>query len=287
MSPFFCYFQSNASCGNPNLMGKDVYIGSSYYPIAVWGGRAKIGITDNVCLKTGIYQSAPRENPLSGHGFNWSLDKSDGVQIPVEVGYSETTPGAITPNQYDIGAVIGRTHDQAAFYNPNSPTQCGRSVVYVQFQQMVYQAAPNSPRGLYLLGVGEVDAAGQTQPSDYSFHLGSVFQGPFASRPLDDAAFIVNGLHYRKNYLNALYTERVAAGGTQRPNADMVMLELNYTAQLNPWLNVTPNLQYIVNPDGLGGLAYPKANETNAFVVGFQFNLDVARALGLVLPDPS
>jgi len=92
---------------------------------------------------------------------------------------------------------------------------------------------------------------------------------------------------FRNAFLNALYAGRVAEGGTQRPASNLIMMELNYTAQLTPWLNVTPNLQYVVNPDGLGGLAYPTKNIKNAFVVGLQFQVDVADLLGLSVKPPA
>jgi porin len=74
---------------------------------------------------------------------------------------------------------------------------------------------------------------------------------------------------------------RVAAGGaatTQNPNE--VMMEVNYGAQVTPWLRVTPNLQYIINPDNLPEPNL-KSNIPDTFVVGLKFVVGIPELLGL------
>jgi porin len=281
VSPFYCDFQSNAACGNPSFLGDDINVGPSYYPTSVWGGRVQVNPTPNIYVKAGIYQNDPNINADAGHGFNWSTSNSDGFQTAAELGYANTEPGAAEPDQYDVGVEIDRTHYKVPFYNAAQPNQFGRSIVYAQAQKMLFQPIANSPEGLYAFAVGMIGLTGSKQPSNFSAEAGAVYQGIIPSRPLDYAGLMVNELHYNNRYLNYYYDQRLAEGGTQRPNKNLIMMELNYTAQLTGWLNVTPNLQYIVNPDGLGALAYPKSNEKNAFVVGLQFQLDVADLVGL------
>jgi porin len=283
VSPLYCDFQSNAICGTPSIFGDDVNNGASYYPLAVWGGIAQLNPTPDLYLKTGVFQNAPNLNPDVNHGFDWSTDGSDGVQVLGETGYAHKQQGALIPDQYDIGVEIDRAHYSAAYYDPSNPVQYGRGVVYAQAQKLVYQPIANSSEGVYAFAIGVIGLDGSRQPSNFSIEAGGLYQGIIPSRPLDDAALMVNVLHYNNRYLDSLYDQRLAEGGTQRPNSNLVMMELNYTAQLTPWLNVTPNLQYIINPDGLGGLAYPKSNLKNAFVVGMQFNLDVANLFGVGL----
>ncbi len=287
VSPFYCDFQSNATCGNPSFLGKDVNIGSSYNPVPVWGGHVQFNATPNLYLKTGIYQGAPDINPARNHGFDFSTNHSDGIQAAAEIGYQTTAPGAAEPDQYDVGVEVDRTHYDAVYYNAASPGQYGRSIAYVQAQKMVFQPVANSPEGLYVFAVGMAGLNGSRQPSNFSAEAGAVYQGLIPSRPEDYAGLLVNDVHYNGRYLNYLYAGRVAAGGTERPSSNLIMMELNYTAQLNPWLNVTPNVQYVVNPDGLGGLAYPTANIKNAFVVGLQFQVDIADLLGLSIKPPA
>ncbi len=287
ISPFYCDFQSNAACGNPSFLGKDANIGSSYNPVPVWGGHVQFNVTPNVYFKTGIYQGAPNINPDKNHGFDWSTNRSDGFQTAAEIGYASTAPGAAEPDQYDVGVQVDRTHYDAAYYNPAAPRQYGRSIAYVQAQKLVFQPIANSPQGLYVFAVGMVGLSGSKQPSDVSAELGAIYQGIIPSRPNDYAGLMVNDVHYNNRYLNYLYAGRVAQGGTQRPASNLIMMELNYTAQITPWLNLTPNVQYVINPDGLGGLAYPTKNIKNALVVGMQFQIDVADFLGLSIKPPA
>jgi porin len=287
ISPFYCDFQTNATCGNPSFLGKDANIGSSYNPVPVWGGHAQVNFTPNIYAKAGIYQGAPNINPGKNHGFDWSTNHSDGFQTAGEIGYQTTAPGAAEPDQYDAGVQVDRTHYGAPYYDAAAPRQYGRSIAYVQAQKMVFQPIANSPEGLYLFAVGMVGLSGSKQPSNFSAEAGAVYQGIIPSRPEDYAGLLVNDVHYNSKFLNYLYAGRVAEGGTQRPASNLIMMELNYTAQLTPWLNVTPNVQYVVNPDGLGGLAYPTKNIKNAFVVGLQFQVDVADLLGLSMKPPA
>ncbi len=285
VSPFYCDFQSNATCGNPSFLGKDANIGSSYNPVPVWGGHVQVNLTPNLYLKTGIYQGAPNINPDKNHGFDWSTNHSDGFQTAAEIGLHALVPGAAEPDQVDAGVQIDRTHYSAPYYS--AATQYGRSIAYVQAQKFVYQPFTNSPEGLYVFAVGMFGLSGSKQPSDFSAEGGAVYQGIIPSRPEDYAGLLVNDVHYDNRFLNYLYAGRIAAGGSERPASNLIMMELNYTAQLTPWLNLTPNVQYVVNPDGLGGLAYPKSNVKNAFVVGMQFQIDVADLLGLAIkPAP-
>jgi porin len=282
-SNLYCDFQSNAVCGNPSYLGQVGGIESSYYPVAVWGGLVQFNVTKNVYLKTGLYQGVPNPTPVAGHGFNWG-GPTDGAQGAAEVGYADTAPGAAQPNQYDAGIVVSRTHFSAPYYNSENPEQFGQNFVYAQAQKLLYQPVANAPQGLYAFAVGEVGTQGSKQSSNYSVEAGAVYQGIIPSRPLDYAGLVVNELHYNNRFLDYHYGQRLAEGGTQRPSPNLIMMELNYTAQVNPWLNFTPNIQYIVNPDGLGGLAYPTSNLHNALVLGLQFQIDVARLFGLTPP---
>lgn len=280
-SPFYCYFQSFAVCSNPNLIEQDVFIGSSFYPLAVWGANARFNPVPDFYIKAGIYQNAPELNPHEGHGFDWSTSDSDGFQLPVEVGYAHTPLGAMTPDQYDVGIVIDRTHYLAPFYSATSPLRYGRSAVYIQAQKLLYQAAPASPRGLYGFGLAGFGISGRERTSNYSLEAGLLYQGPWPSRPLDTLGLVISDLHYNDNYINYLYAARVANGGIEHPRRNLIMMELNYAVQVTPWLIMMPNFQYIVNPDGLGALPYPNENEKNAVVLGLQFQIDAARLVGL------
>ena len=275
---FLCDFQSNASCGNTGILGKDTSI--DFNPVPVWGGRIKITPTDNLYAETGLYQSSSALKPPANNGFNWGTKNSNGYDWPIEAGYVSTTPGATEQNKYDIGAIFDRVNFSAPYYQAGSANQFGRTLLYAQAQQMVYQFSPNSPRGIYLFGVAMYSPDGQKQVAQYSIEGGVSLQGPFAARPRDTLGLMASDVHYNSDFLTSLYNARLNAGGSGKPHSDMTMIELNYAAQVTPWLNIMPNLQYVINPDGLGGGGLPLHNEKSAVVFGVQFAFDVAKFTG-------
>lgn len=277
ISSLYCDFQSNALCGNPPGMGKMVP-GVSFYPVAVWGGRLLLTPTPNIYFKVGAYQSNG-ENPDAHHGFYFGTADSTGYVLPMELGYKWKTPGALANNRYDVGALISRNTYSAPQYSPFA--QDTAATIYAQAQQMVYQTEPNSPRGIYLFGEAMVGASGGKQITNLQAEGGMVWEGPFASRPNDNIGVAVSGIRYNNRYLNYLYGIRTAEGGTDYPNRNLIMTEVHYAIQFNKWLNIMPNFQYVINPDGLGNLGYPKHNLNNAAVFGIQVFIDLPSLFGI------
>ncbi len=282
--PIYCHFQSNAVCGQPDIMGK--IINATFWPVAVWAGQVIVSPVQNWYFKAGVADHDPGDSASPHHGFDWGLSQSDGAEIPLEIDYQTSFANDAFPRRYDVGVVFDRTpysYDQydAATNTLGSKNAYGRTMVYVQAKQMVYRPDMNSQRGLTLFGAA-IFGPNDNQQADYNITAGGVYQGPFASRPADSAGLLVGATHYRSSFINQLYAYREnVLGGTERPASSLIMMEVDYDAFLTPWLDVMPNFQYIVNPDGLGNRAYPKSNLSNAFVVGLQFNVNISGLLGL------
>jgi porin len=276
-SPFYCMFQSHGDCGRPQILAKDT--SASVYPEAVWGGRILIK-PNNYYVKLGLYQPNPDLNPDSSHGFDWGIKGADGVEVPMEAGYRHTVPGAIAPDQYDVGYIISSAPFNAAFFDSKAPNFDNRGGVYVQAQKMVYQAEPNSGRGIYLFGLGFLGTSGNKQMARYQVSAGAIWQGPLASRPFDYLGFMANDYQYNNEFLESEFKIRQKEGGTEFPDNNQATFELNYSMQATRWLQIMPNFQYIFNPDGLSGvLPFPKANLPNAMVIGLQFSIDLLKLL--------
>ena len=289
-SPLYCQFQSNALCGRPYVLGKDV--AASFYPLAVWGGDISIDPSPNYYIHAGIYQSNPTLNPVSSHGFNWNISKSNGFLIPVEIGYRRHVDGGMANDRYDVGVIFDRTHFTSPIYDSNGglylltqlppAEEYGRTAFYVQAQQMVYQDQKEKERNVYAFAGALFGLSGNKQVARYGGEVGVVDNGPLAWRPRDSLDVGVGMIHYSTSYINTLYDLRLSSGGVERPHQNLIMAEINYNLQINNWLAVMPNLQYVVHPDGLGREPYPLSNVPNAFVAGIQFNVDVARVIGQV-----
>ncbi len=282
--PIYCHFQSNTICGQPAIMARTPMHHSS--PVPVWGGTATVTPAKDFYALAGVFDNDTSETQSDRHGFDFSVDHADGVLVPVEAGYETTFADDAYPRRFDVGAIFDRSPYtypvyQAATTSLGSISARGRTMIYLQAKQMVYRPDMTAQRGLTAFGAVAY-GTDSTQPVDYSLTMGAVYQGPIASRPLDSLGFVINDTHYRDGFLNQLYNFRVGAlGGSQRPAENMMMAEVDYDAYLTPWFDVMPNLQYIVNPDGLGNLPYPKSNLNDAFVVGVQIKIDLATLAGL------
>ena len=274
--PIYCEFESNGFCGQPDIMGK--IINASFYPVAIWGGRVKIAPTPKTYFSIGLYDSDPADSTPNDHGFDWSVKGSQGVLIPVELGYETKFADDDHPRRFDIGAVFDRTpygfttYD-AATQQLGSSNGYGRTMLYAQAKQMVFRPDMNSQRGLTLFGA-VVLGPDANQPADYNLTLGGTYLGPFVERPADSLGIAIGDTHYRSGFLDQLSAYRTQAlGSGQRPANDMIMTEVHYNIAVKPWLSVMPNFQYIINPDGLGTLPYPRANLPSACVLGLKFNI--------------
>ena len=284
----YCRFQSNAVCGNPITLFQDT--AATVYPVASWGGRIKIR-EGHAYLQTGIYQDSSAEDPQAHHGFDWALQGENGFLVPVEVGESFTTPGADVPDEYSAGVIFdrGRYHfpaygriDRAYQGSGGALAGYGRTAFYVQGEQMALQPRPDKSRGLYLFASALFGLPDESQVANFTLDGGMVYRGLFPSRPRDDLGFMVSEIHYTSRTIETAFTERRSEGGSQYPAPNLVMLELNYAAQVSPWLNVMPNFQFIINPDGNGGsLPYPRANLPDAAVFGVQLQIVLPKLLGI------
>ena len=278
-SPLYCDFETHGDCGRPYGMSKNV--SSSVYPEAVWGGRILIQPVPEFYGKVGIYQPNPDLAPAKSHGFDWGIKSADGVIVPVELGYQHKVPGAMVADQYDIGFFASSAPYTASFYDKTDPDFDNRGAVYIQAQKMVYQAEPNSPRGIYLFGMGLLTTSGGKQVAHSQTSFGLIWQGVFASRPLDRFGFQVNDYQFNQRYLQSLYATRIKAGGSGFPKTNQATFEINYMIQATRWLQIMPNFQYLINPDGLATTPYPKHNIANAEVIGLQFSIDLPSLLGI------
>ena len=282
--PIYCHFQSNAFCGQPDIMGK--IINASFYPVPVWGADAVVRPMKDIYFRGGAYDSNAAESEPGHHGFDFAFDHAQGALFPFEGGYETTFADDTYPRRYDAGVVFDRTPYTYPVYQSATKTMGSagaddREMIYFQGKQMVLRPDPNAQRGLTLFGAA-VFGPDAHQVADYNLTAGAVYQGPLKSRPDDSVGIAVGDTHYRSNFLNQLQAFQIGAlGGSQRPAANLVMTEIDYDAFVTKWFDVMPNLQYIVNPDGLGALPYPRSNLRDAFVVGIQFNIDIGQLAGL------
>lgn len=261
----FCNFQNGIICGHANAMTTNS--GAHNYPTAQWGARLKVHATPTFYVQGGVYQN----NPNAGnHDQGWNLSfKSDGVIVPVEVGWS-TRPGNPLPGDLKFGAYYSsagapdvRTDVDglsAGLTGAALEHHDGRSGGYFIVDKMVYREGADSNRGLYLGAMGGVGDAATAKFRDF-WIVGGHYQGTFPGRDNDVISFMAASARINPRLTRYQRDRDSVSPGTVPIQTTETVLEVDYGAKLTPWLTLRPNLQYIMRPNGTGQIP-------DAFVIG-------------------
>ncbi|WP_246413194.1 carbohydrate porin [Methylobacterium brachythecii] len=289
-SPVYCNFQNNGICGSPTFVFKDSNF--TYFPVSTWGAHAKFWLDDDFkyFLHVGAYEVNPRTQLPTDNGIDWSTKGATGFHVPIELGYSTTFANDAYPRNYGIGAVIDQSHysdpildtagSRTLFSGLDPLTRFGRSFIFARFDQMIWRPDLTAPQGLTVFGLA-MKGTGGRQIEDYYLAAGLVQTGTFDARPYDTVAAMFSLQKFSSLGLADVRAARTSLG---LDSADVAttqyMLEVNYGIQLTPAIRITPNLQYIVNPDQT---RYPFRAKSipNAFVIGTKLSVDLFTLAGL------
>ncbi|MCP4246986.1 MAG: carbohydrate porin [bacterium] len=112
---------------------------------------------------------------------------------------------------------------------------------YLSFDQMVYRESPADMQGLGLFArYGRGEDHDVNRLSDF-WSLGLQYTGPFEGRAKDVLGLGMYSVHSSHRYRREIDRDFVRETG----------YELYYRFQVTPWLQITPDLQYITNPGAL------------------------------------
>jgi porin len=280
-SDIYCNFQSNAACGNPTYVFKTSNF--TFWPASSWGGHVKGWMTDKIFAHVGAYEVNPNRKTIGDNGFNFSTTGATGAILPYEVGYSTTFANDRLPRNYILGGWYDAsnysdplldTHGGTALVTGDpAATRRGRSGVYFRFDQMIWRPDPSSHRGLTVFGVAMTGTSGRLT-EDAFFEAGLLQRGTFAGRDDDTLGFMVSDQIFSNLALDTVRAARQSVGINTSVPRHQIMMELAYGMQLTPSIRLSPNLQYIVNPDTMSEPFRPK-NTPDALVVGFKFSVDL------------
>ena len=286
-SPFYCNFQNNSICGSPNVAFSDTNF--TYFPAPTWAGVLKTQLTDKYFFNIGAYEVAPDSTLRTDHGVDF-FEPATGFNVPFELGYATTFRNDTMPRHYGVGAIIDRSSYTDAEFDQQGGQRVltglggqqlfGRTATYERFDQMVYRPDPTSPRGLSLFGLA-IEGTGGRQVEDYELEAGAVYLGPFDSRPLDTIDFAVSTQRYSDIGISGIRAARIAEGASATTIArDETFFELNYGIQVSPAVRLTPNLQYIIDPDQLREPFRAKPIP-DVLVIGAKLSVDLFTLAGL------
>ena len=262
-SPIYCYFQNNGFCGQVGIV---VNSGYSIFPAASWGGMAKVKPLDDFYIQAGAYEVNPTLLDAA-NGFKLGTSGATGIFVPAQLGWQPRLgPGGL-PGHYRIGGYYD-TSDAPYLGAPLGGPQLlarGRWGFYAQAEQMLHRTAPGTDQGLTAFAVVAYGGP-DTALLQYIWQAGFLQRGTFAGRDRDtiglavDQGRISSQLVGAQNFANALSPGSVGVQSAE------TTIELNYRAQLTPWFSLMPNIQFVIQPNGVNTIP-------DALVLGLQLKL--------------
>lgn len=223
-------------------------------PQASWGAWIRGKPADEIYIMAGAYNSNPDLTRDSAHGVDFSF--RDGVIFIGEIGYlhNQKSGSNSKPGTFKIGAYYNTASFTRLDNTDNSETkEDGNYGFYAIGEQMIYRERLGSDQGL--TSWAALTFAPEEEINTFPIYLsgGLVYKGLFKSRDSDKAAL---GFAYGK------------ISDDFRGKDFEMLFELTYIIQATKWLQIQPDLQYIVHPGGSGEIP-------DALVIGFQLAVDI------------
>ena len=220
-------------------------------PIAQWGARLRVEPDgSDMVYRFGVYNSSEKfldlANPDS-HGMNFRFRPDEGTLFASEVMYKRNRDEGDTglPGRY----LAGFLYDTATFDRLDRPgdTDRGKFCFYMAADQMIYReggccrhGSPDSDQGLFVFAAFVITPqplAGDG-PINYPYFAswGMNYKGLFPGRDNDWTSI--------GNYYNV--SSKYVPGDLE------VQFDVAHTFVIKAWCQVSPEIQYIVDPGGTG-----------------------------------
>ncbi|MDD2704703.1 MAG: carbohydrate porin [Acidocella sp.] len=254
----------NTMAGWPLLPSVDMYSGGPAYPLSSLGVRLQYAAPHHLTLLTGVFDDNP-----SGGSFNDDTQEMDGngALFNLNTGALFITELQYAPPASNGTYKLGFWYDTGRFpdqYYGDASMHRGNYSIYAVVDQTLWQFSPTrSLNGFARLMGGP---AAQNLIS-FSFNGGLTLSDPLPGRPNDSV-----GIDFGVGKVSGRAADADRASGAPARNTE-TLIELTYQAQITPWLQLQPDLQYIANPGG--GIMDP-ANPThrlgNEFIAGLRAN---------------
>jgi porin len=234
----------------PGVLGINDPAFTLYPPGAEWGAQAIYYIAPAFQVAAGVFNTNQSSALGDKGGLNFVLQQGNrGALTAVQANYffNHAPEDDGLPGQYSFGGFYDG-NKFTSLSNPNA-TKSGTYSVYGMFQQMVYRdGGAGSQKGLTVWGDAAVAPKSTVSTMPYFIGGGLSYQGAIPRRDDDIASIgVIYGTFSR-------YIPRTTAE---------TVIEANYQVTLTNWLSITPDLQYVIRPNGSSAIK-------NAFVLGTQ-----------------
>jgi porin len=250
----------NSGFGWPTLPAVDLPSGGPAYPLPTPGIRLRAKPSDAITTLVGLYNGSPAGlrpgDPQRIDGSGTRFDVSSGYfaigEVQYAINHGEHPSGL--PGTYKLGAWYNSNRFGDALYANGDTAQppgvllgIPRSVrgdwsVYGTLDQLVYRAAPDSDGGLALTARA-MGAPADRNLVDLFIQGGATYKGAFG-RDNDTMGI---GVEWARIGARARLGDALAGLPARSGEA---VIEATYQAQIEPWWQLQPDLQVIVNPGG-------------------------------------
>ena len=222
-------------------------------PSVEWAAVATAAPTQSISFAAGVYNTnLPSALPAaSQHGIDFSFSGSGGPMEVAQLTYNLNRGPNDTglPATYYAGWFYSGADYQAL---SDGSVRRGNYGFYLEAQQMIYRyGGPGSDIGLTPWFAVTYNPSQTINQLPLLILAGAAYHGLLPGRGDDTAAF-------------ALYYGKISPD--LPADSDEKVLEFSYTWWAAPWLAITPDLQYILNPGG-------SSSSRNAAVLGTQFQI--------------
>ncbi len=252
-SPLYGYSLNNAVNGQIRAVLFDGVMTS--YPFAVWGGRVKARVSDEVEVRVGVFQLSSDMFDPDKHGLDLAIASDDGVSVFTQVDWNTELGG----RKARFFAGMNNTFfiDLAEF-GPAGDTTSRFTRFYAHGDVQVYRESGDGDEGLTLFATLAYTAQDEIAIMPVQSTVGAHYRGLLPGRPDDrTVVFVTYG------GFSGEYSDAQVAGGGSSVDSEMVF-EVGHRFQLTRFAYVQPSVQYIRTPGGAGDI-------DDAVVLGVQF----------------
>lgn len=288
----------NTMFGWPMLPSADLPGGGPAYPLSALGVRVRAHLNDSVTLLAGVFNGSPTPSisgdpqRLNAHGVNFLIGQ--GVMGIAELQYSYPSPNTIVQAGEDDP--LARTYKLGFWYNNwefanqqwdnigillANPVSSGvpqtlRSdySFYAVADQMIYRFPDDADRNINAFIRPMWTPIQDRNLITFSLNAGLTMHEPIFGRD-DDTFGLGMGLTKVSSAARAFDQETAAYNpDTYVPiRSSETFVEATYQYQANAWLQIQPDLQYVIYPGaGLANPNNPNKRIGNEFVYGLRIN---------------
>lgn len=268
---------------NSNLVSLSGNIFFPNFQVAAWGARATYEPNNQWQFAAAIYDANPKVAETGRHGADFNFSSDDGCLVVSQLTYSHHQ--SRRENGLPGSVAFGGYYESSKFAGIVDPSRTwrGNYGLYLITDQMIYRGdwpdftgpshlrseagyservkhpyvvqaatAADRPKGLSIWGGAYVAPQEDINPQTYQLAAGLIYQGLPPNRSRDVTAFSVIYGHFNDKL----------------PGQDAeTVLELNHRFQVSPWCYITPDIQYIIKPNGQDDI-------DNALVLGAEASIN-------------